>query len=111
MAAEEELAELGCSKACSDQTLVVHVLIHRKNSDGTISWIGKCHVRRIAWTSSAASVYVVRVDYNLFDFAILPKQIQAAKRALLGYIRRQPNDIYQRFLNNSQIGKLLDLLS
>jgi len=94
LATEEELAKLGRSKACSDQTFVVHVLVHRENSDGTISWISKCHVGRIAWTTSAAGVHVVCVYNNLFNFTVLPKQIQASKRALLSYIGRQPDDIY-----------------
>lgn len=111
LATQEELAKFRCSKACSDQALVVHMLINWKNSNGTISWISKCHVRRIARTTPATGINIVGVDNNLFNFSVLPKQIQAPERAFLRYIRCQSNDIHQCFLYNSQIRKSLHLLS
>jgi len=83
LATKEELAKLGRPEACSDQTFVVHVLIHRQNSDCAVSWISKCHVCRITRTTSAAGVHVVCVDDNLLDFTVLSEQVQASKRALL----------------------------
>ena len=82
LATKEKLAKLGRAKACSDQTFVVHVLIHRQNGDCAVSWISKCHVCRITWTTSAAGVHVVCVDDNLFDFTVLSEQVQASKRTL-----------------------------
>ena len=88
LAAKEELAKLRSPKACSDQSFVVHVLINRQNGDCAVSCISKCHVCRITWTTSAASVHVVCVDDNLFNFTVLSEQVQASKRALLCDIRR-----------------------
>lgn len=63
-------------------------------SNSTISWVGKCHVCRIRWTSSASVIDIISVYHYLFNLSILTKEIKASKCWFLSYVRCQSYNIY-----------------
>ena len=107
---QEELAELGGTERRSNQPLVIHVLIHRQNCNGTVTRIAECHVGRVRRTSTASIIDIVCVDDDFVNLAVLTEVVKTSQRLVRGDVRCQANDIHQRLLDNSEVAQSLDLV-
>lgn len=71
LSAQEELAEFGGAKGCTNQSVLVHELIDRKDGLGTVTRIVERNVAGVGGTTSTTIVNIVCVYDNLLDFAVL----------------------------------------